>query len=157
MHPGRLIYVLLAAGLVVLAGVVGALALGFGPVMPNDPPNQATLTSFTSTGGTCVENREQTTDSKMQSEHGVTFLSIDAVVIVPATNDGLDSSLERNGPAEYTLNVTSSEVAGKPSQDCDGTAQANFTASVRLPHAADESFTVVVEHDGEVIDRIHNR
>lgn len=156
MHPGRLIYALLGAGLVILAVVAGALALGFGPPLPNDPSEQAALASFTSTGGTCVDEPGRNTSTEMRSEDGVTFLTVRSNVTVPATNYGLDTpTFERIGPSTYALNVTSEEDAEKPPQECPGVAQARFTASLQLPHAGDEPFTVIVNHDGEAVGRVH--
>lgn len=161
MHPGRLIYALLAAGLLVLAAVVAALALGIGgPTIGGDPddlPGEAALDSFTSTGGTCVEEADLDASTELRPDGEGTALTIAANVTVPATNYALDPpTVERTGPTTYALNVTRREEAEKSPRECDGVAQARYTANVRVPHADRDPFTVVVRHDGEVVHEIRN-
>lgn len=161
MHPGRLIYALLAAGLVVLGVAVAALALGIGgPSLGGDPadlPGEASLVSFTSTGGTCLADGGLNASTELRSEGDGTSITTSGNVTVPATNYVLDGrAFERTGPTNYTLNVTSTEATAKPSRECDGVAQARYTATVRVPHADRDPFTVVVRHDGEVAQTIRN-
>lgn len=161
MHPGRLIYALFGASLLVLAGVVAALALGVGgPTFGGDTadlPGEASLDSFTSSGGTCVEMAQLNSSTELRPEGDETALTISANVTVPATNYVLDDpTFERTGPTSYALNVTSSEATAKAPQECDGIAQARYTANVRVPHADRDPFTVVVRHDGEVVQTIRN-
>lgn len=161
MHPGRLIYALLGAGLLVLAGVVAALVLGVGgPTLGGDAadlPGEVSLDSFTSAGGTCVPDEGVNASTELRPEGDETALAISANVTVPATNYALDPpTIERTGPTTYALNVTSREVTEKQPETCDGVAQARYTATVRVPHANRDQFTVVVRHDGEVVQEIRN-
>ena len=161
MHPGRLIYALLAAGLVVLGVAVAALALGIGgPSLGDDPadlPGETSLDSFTSTGGTCVADGGQNVSTELRPSGDTTSLTISANVTVPATNYVLERpTFERTGPTSYALNVTSSEATEKSRRECDAVAQARYTATVRVPHADRDPFTVVVRHDGEVAQTIRN-
>lgn len=159
MHPGRLIYALLVAGITVLAGIVGAVALGVLPTTldgdPADLPGEPALDSFTSTDGTCVEtpSLDPTTERRTEGDETVIVLSVNATL--PATNYVLDSpTFERTGPTDYALNVTSSESDEKPPDDCDGVAQTRYTATVRVPHADGDPFTLVVHHGGEIVHEV---
>lgn len=161
MHPGRLIYALLGAGLLVVGVAVAAFALGIGgPTFGGDTadlPGEASLDSFTSTDGTCVEEAILDSSVELDPANGVTHLSISANVTVPATNYVLDTpTFERTGPTAYALNVKSSEATEKSPQECDGVAQVRYTANVQVPHADRDPFTVVVRHDGEVVQTIRN-
>lgn len=161
MHPGRLIYALLAAGLLVLAVVVAALVLGVGgPTLGGDAadlPGEVSFDSFTSAGGTCVEEADLDASTELRPEGDETALAISANVTVPATNYALDApTVERTGPTTYALNVTSREVTEKQPETCDGVAQARYTVRFRVPHADRDPFTVVVRHDGEVVQEIRN-
>ena len=161
MHPGRLIYALLGAGLLVVGVAVAAFALGIGgPTFGSDTadlPGEASLDSFTSSGGTCVEMAQPDSSTELRPENGITHLTISANVTVPATNYVLDEpTFERTGPTSYALNVTSSEATAKSPQECDGVAQGRYTVNVQVPHADRDPFTVVVRHDGEVVQTIQN-
>ena len=161
MHPGRLIYALLGAGLVVLGVAVAAFALGIGgPTFGNDTtdlPGESSLDSFSTTGGTCVEESILDSTVELDPANEVTPFTISANVTVPATNYVLDTPMfERTGPTSYALNVTSSEAAEKSPQECDGVAQIRYTANIQVPHADRDPFTVVVRHDGEVVQTIRN-
>lgn len=160
MNPGRLIYVLLGAGLLVLAVAVAAFALGIGgPSLGNtsDLPGDPSLDSFVSSGGACLADGGLNASTEIRPDGERTAVTISANVTVPATNYGLDApTFERTGPTTYALNVTSSEESSKSPQECAGVAQARYTANVRVPHAGSEDFSIVVRHDGEVVQTIRN-
>lgn len=156
MHTGRLIYALLAGGIVLLALVFGAVWLGFAPgptVDPSRHADQPAVVSATTNGATCIEESEPLVSTDVHHENELTYLTVSATVTVPATNYALESpTLESTGDRSYVLNVTSFEDDEKSPENCEGLAQANYTADLRLPHADGDSFDLAVYHDGEVVE-----
>ena len=119
----------------------------------SDAGSEPVLTSFSSTGGTCLGAGvvASSSSSEMSSTDAGTVVTYAGNITVPDANYGIDRpTLVHVGDGRYVLDLTESEFTKKPSQNC--TARAHYEAHIQIPASAG-SVTIELQHDGHVISR----
>jgi len=149
----RYVVTLLAVVGLLSGGTVGAAYLsGAGPFAA-DPA----LTGFETEPARCATGIDGPTGSTttISSAGDRTEVTLERTVRVPDPAHAVaNASVERTAPGEYTLSVHTVENDSVAAPQC--VAVANYTATVTVPEAADERFTVVVREDGERVGTVEN-
>lgn len=149
---------MVAAVLLLAAGVGAGVYLGGTGVFDERPRVEPALTGFTASGAACVDDPVANTTVDVATQEDDSFLTISRNVTVPDTGHGLNASFERASLANYTLTIAP-VATDKPARECEDGAvpQAEFIATVQVPHSGNESYAITVVGDGRRLTTIRNR